>query len=99
MNPGSGEKHKKSDNFGFLENEFDKGLVKSHWLWTTECYIIGNNKISNMNIDFPQNLQLLATTFIKNSYCIVWPLPPTYRLGLPVFLHVNLSYSIRLLSL
>ena len=30
MNPGSEEKHKKSDNFGFLENEFDKGLVKSH---------------------------------------------------------------------
>ena len=56
MNPGSGEKHKKSDNFGFLENEFDKGLVKSHWLWTTECYIIGNNKISNMNIYFPQDI-------------------------------------------
>ena len=31
MNPGSGEKHiKKPDDFRFLENEFDKGLVKSH---------------------------------------------------------------------
>ena len=30
MNPGSGEKHMKLNDFGFLENEFDKGLVKSH---------------------------------------------------------------------
>ena len=30
MNPGSGEKYMKPDDFGFLENEFDKGLVKSH---------------------------------------------------------------------
>ena len=43
--------------FWIFGNEFDKGLVKSHQIWTTECYIIGNNKISNINIDFPQNLQ------------------------------------------
>ena len=30
MNSGSGEKHMKLNDFGFLENEFDKGLVKSH---------------------------------------------------------------------
>ena len=30
MNPGSGEKHKNPNDFGFLDNDFDKGLVKSH---------------------------------------------------------------------
>ena len=30
MNPGSGEKHKMPDDFLFLQNDFDKGLVKSH---------------------------------------------------------------------
>ena len=43
MNPGSGEKHKKPEDFRFLENDFDKGLVKSPWLCATESYIIGND--------------------------------------------------------
>ena len=30
MSPGSEEKHKKPEDFGFLQNDFDKGLVKSH---------------------------------------------------------------------
>ena len=30
MNPGSGENHKKPNDFGLLENDFYKGLVKSH---------------------------------------------------------------------
>ena len=59
--------------FWIFGNEFDKGLVKSHQIWTTECYIIGNNKISNINIDFPQNLQRHNHTDEQINF--LWLLP------------------------
>ena len=74
--------------------------MKSHQIWTTECYIIGNNKISNINIDFPQNLQRHNHTDEQINFLWLLPLdehaPPFLGSEFQVFFFPEVKIRIHL---
>ena len=75
------------------------GEVTSN-IWTTECYIIGNNKISNINIDFPQNLQRHNHTDEQINFLWLLPLdehaPPFLGSEFQVFFFPEVKIRIHL---